>query len=146
MKPDDFIHRLDESAVISAIEAAERQTSGEIRVYVSKNDVADPLKRAAFRFKRLEMHATRERNGVLLYFAPESQKFAVIGDAGIHAKCGQAFWDEIAGEIRTHLRKQNFTEAVVIAVRKVGELLARHFPPRPDDENELPNTIESGPG
>jgi uncharacterized membrane protein len=145
MRSDDFLHRLDESAVIAAIEATERLTSGEIRVYVSNKNVTDPLERAAFQFKQLGMHATRERNGVLLYFAPQSQKFAVIGDTGIHTKCGQAFWDEVAADIRTHLRGQNFTEAVVLAVRKVGQLLASHFPPRPDDQNELPNTIEGGP-
>jgi uncharacterized membrane protein len=146
MNPNDFLHRLDESAVIAAIEAAERLTSGEIRVYVSKNEVTDSLERAAYRFKFLEMHNTRERNGVLIYFAPRSQKFAVIGDIGIHAKCGQSFWDEVAASIRTNLREQHFTEAVILAVRKVGELLAQHFPPRPDDQNELPNSIELGPG
>jgi uncharacterized membrane protein len=92
----------------------------------------------------MEMHATRERNGVLLYFAPLTQKFAVIGDTGIHAKCGQSFWDEVAADIRVHLREQHFTDAVVSAVRKVGQLLAQHFPSRPDDQNELPDTIERG--
>jgi uncharacterized membrane protein len=144
MKPDDFLHQLDEPSVIAAIEAAERKTSGEIRVYVSSRNVTDPLERAAFRFKQLGMAETRERNGVLLYFAPQSQKFAVIGDAGIHAKCGQPFWDETASDIRLYLREQKFTEAVVRAVLKVGELLAKHFPPCPDDRNELPNTVESG--
>jgi|SRR4029453_7242461 uncharacterized membrane protein len=146
MNPNDFLHRLDESAVIAAIEAAERLTSGEIRVYVSQNEITDSLERAAYRFKFLEMHNTRERNGVLIYFAPRSQKFAVIGDIGIHAKCGQSFWDEVAANIRTNLREQHFTDAVILAVRKVGELLAQHFPPRPDDQNELPNSIELGPG
>ena len=146
MKPDDFLHRLNEAEVIKAIEQTERLTSGEIRVYISKNEISDPLDRAAYRFKVLGMDRTRERNGVLIYFAPRSQKFAVIGDTGIHAKCGQSFWDEVATDIRTNLREQHFTEAVILAVRKVGQLLAHHFPPRPDDQNELPNRIETGPG
>lgn len=142
MNSKDFLNQLDEPAVIAAIEAGERLTSGEIRVFVSKNAVANPLDRAAFRFKTLKMEATRERNAVLLYFAPESQKFAVIGDVGIHAKCGQAFWDNVADDIRTHFRSRRFTDAVVHAVTKVAHLLAEHFPARPDDQNELPNRIE----
>jgi len=141
MKPEDFLKQLDEPKVIAEIEGAERMTSGEIRVYVSENEVADPLSRAAYRFKKLGMHKTRERNAVLLYFAPRVQKFAVIGDSGIHAKCGQPFWDEVVVDIRAQLREQHFTEAVVLAVRKVGDVLSRHFPPGDDNRDELPNTI-----
>ena len=34
-----------------------------------------------------------------------------------------------------------FTEAVVFAVQKVGDALAKHFPRRPDDVNELPDKL-----
>lgn len=144
MNSTDFLNQLDESAIVAAIKAAERMTSGEIRVFISTNPVSDPLDRASFRFKKLGMDATRERNGVLLYFAPESQKFAVIGDVGIHAKCGQAFWEEVAANIKAHLRDSHFTDAVVQSVQKIGQLLAQHFPARPDDQNELPDRIERG--
>lgn len=144
MNSTDFLNQLDESAIVAAIKAAEKITSGEVRVFVSTNDVPNPLDRAAFRFKKLGMDNTRERNGVLLYFAPESQKFAVIGDVGIHAKCGQAFWEELAVDIKSHLRSSHFTDAVVQSVQKVGRLLAQHFPPRPDDQNELPDRVERG--
>ena len=46
------------------------------------------------------MTRTRERNAVLLYFAPVSRKFAVVGDAGVHEKCGAGFWEEIVAEVR----------------------------------------------
>jgi uncharacterized membrane protein len=39
------------------------------------------------------------------------------------------------------LREKKFTPAVVGAVRKVGDLLAKHFPRADDDHNELPNEI-----
>ena len=141
MKPKDFLNQLDDAAVLAEIAAAERRSSGEIRVYVSQKMVEDPVERATLRFKKLGMDKTRERNGVLLYFAPQAQKFAVIGDAGIHEKCGQAFWEEVATEIREQLKQQHFTEAVVRAVRKVGEVLARHFPRSEGDRDELSNEI-----
>jgi uncharacterized membrane protein len=90
------------------------------------------------------MTATRDRNAVLLYFVPKSQKFAIIGDTGVHEKCGQAFWDEVAAEMHRLLREHKFTDAVIGTVQKVGAVLARHFPFRGDDTNELPNRVERG--
>ena len=92
------------------------------------------------------MTATRERNGVLIFVAPRAQKFAVIGDEGIHQRCGDAFWQQlVAVDAGTHFQAENFTDAVVHAIDQTGELLsAQHFPRRPDDRNELPNTVEEG--
>src|SRR4051794_22285196 len=121
MKTDDFLHQLDEPSVVKAIAEAELQTSGEIRVFVSEAeiDAADVIPRAKARFEKLGMTATRDRNAVLLYFVPKSQKFAIIGDTGIHEKCGQPFWDEVAEEMRRLLKEQKFTDAVVGTVAKV---------------------------
>jgi uncharacterized membrane protein len=142
MKPEEFTAQLDDAAVIAEIDAAERKSSGEIRVYVSsEKKIDDPIVQATARFQKLGMHRTKERNGVLLYFAPVVQKFAVIGDTGIHQKCGQGFWEEVAAEISMGLREKKFTPAVVGAVRKVGEVLARHFPRESGDRNELSNEI-----
>ena len=141
MKTEEFIAQLDDAAVVAEISAAEKKSSGEIRVYVSNEKCDDPLARATARFQKLGMHKTRERNGVLLYFAPQVQKFAVVGDAAIHEKCEQPFWEEVAAEISSGLREKQFTPAVVGAVRKVGELLAVHFPRHSDDSDELSNEI-----
>jgi uncharacterized membrane protein len=141
MEVHEFLNRLDEERLVAEIAAAEQRTSGEIRVWVSSRTVEDPVVRAQQRFEQLGMTRTRERNGVLLYFAPRSQKFAVIGDTGVHAKCGQVFWNEVVAEIAAELRAEHFTEAVTAAVRKIGDFLGRHFPRQADDRNELPNEI-----
>jgi uncharacterized membrane protein len=141
MKPKEFIARLDDAKVMAAIADAERKSSGEIRVYVANTKVADALAAADAQFVKLGMNKTRERNGALLYFAPVSQQFAVVGDKGIHERCGQDFWQEIAAEISQHLKAGEFTEAVVDAVNKIGAVLAKHFPRSPDDRNELPNQV-----
>ncbi len=141
MKPREFLNLLDEQKIEAAIAEAEARTSGEIRVWVSAKTVDDPVARATQRFDKIGMRKTRERNAVLIYFAPASQKFAVIGDTAIHEKCGQSFWEETAAEIREKLVAGNFTEAVIGAVKKAGEVLARHFPPHPENPDELPNTI-----
>jgi uncharacterized membrane protein len=144
MKSQDFVRQLDEAKICLAIQDAERKSSGEIRVFVTSRQIGadDIVARAASRFEKLGMTATRERNAVLLYFAPRSQQFAVIGDKGVHEKSGELFWQEVVSAIREKLARGTLTDAVVGGITLVGDALAHHFPRRSDDRNELPNEIE----
>ena len=141
MHTKDFVHLLDEKAIASAIAEAEKRTSGEIRVFVSEREVQDAVKEAENQFVALGMTKTAERNGVLIYFAPKSQKYAVIGDTGVHQRCGQDFWQHITAKMTPLLKEGKFSEAVLLAIREIGEVLAREFPMKADDKNELPNQI-----
>ena len=143
MKPHELIEKLDDARIVEAIATAERTTSGEIRVCVSHRRRDDALDAARRRFHKLGMERTRQRNAVLIFFVPRTRQFAVWGDLGVHARCGDDFWRGIVGEMIPLLKEGRFTEAVVLAVGKVGEVLARHFPPEPEDRNELPNWVVS---
>ncbi len=143
MKPRHFLQQLDDKRIAAAIGEAERHTSGQIRVFISrKTDVTDALERAKARFMALGMDQTRDRNAVLIYFAPHTHQYAVIGDTAVHERCGDAFWRELVATMAGALKREAFTEAVILAVEKCGALLAEHFPPRPDGTDELPNEVE----
>jgi uncharacterized membrane protein len=141
MKPKAFISQLDEAKLVAAIAEAERKTSGEIRVFLSHKKPDDAVAAAQHAFDRLGMAKTRHRNGVLIFVAPKARKFAVIGDAGVHERCGDEFWTALADEMSGHFRKGEFTSGIVHGIRKAGELLAGHFPRRPGDTNQLPDDI-----
>jgi uncharacterized membrane protein len=143
MNAPEFIQQLRENEIVAAIRAAEQKTSGEIRVFISRQkDAADPVAAAQQEFNRLGMANTRDRNGVLIYLAPAPCKFAVIGDTGIHARCGETFWQHLAESMRARFHAGEFTEGIVEGVNRAGDLLAVHFPCRPDDTDELPNRVE----
>jgi uncharacterized membrane protein len=144
MKTKEFLNALNDEQIAGAIAEAEKRTSGEIRVFVSESAVDEPMIEAQKQFRRLGMTKTAQRNGVLIFFAPKSQKFAVVGDEGVHKKCGQQFWERITEGMTRKLKEHKFTEAVVHAVHEVGHALAREFPPLPNDKNELPNRVERG--
>ena len=141
MRAREFISRLKPDEVVAAIQAAEKRTSGEIRVFISRKEVEDPVAAAQAHFVGMGMEKTRDRNGVLIFVAPRARKFAVIGDTAVHARCGEAFWQALAAEMSGRFRNSDFTGGILHAVEKAGELLAQHFPRRPDDENELPDEI-----
>ena len=128
MHPKKFIKQLPHDTLIAAIREAKNQTSGEIRVLISYKTVKDPVAIAQKEFVRLSMTRSPQRNGVLIFVAPRSRKFAVIGDAGVHAKCGDVFWQELTKTMTEYFRKSEFTEGIIHGVRKAGELLAEHFP------------------
>jgi uncharacterized membrane protein len=88
------------------------------------------------------MTHTRERNAILIFVAPLSHKFAVIGDVGVHKRCGDEFWQKLAEEMRGHFLRSEFTTGLVQGIGKAGDLLAEFFPRRPDDQNELPDEVE----
>ena len=128
MHPQKFIKQLLHDALVRAIQEAEQKTSGQIRVLISHKSVTDPLAAAQKEFDRLGMAKSPERNGVLIFVAPRTRKFAVIGDAGVHAKCGDEFWRKLADAMSGYFRKSEFTEGIIHGVRKAGELLEEHFP------------------
>ena len=142
MRTKEFLGRLDHGRIVQAIGEAEARTSGEIRVYLERGFLEeDPVLAAQRSFQKLGMEKTRGRNAVLIFIAPRAQKFAVIGDEGVHQKCGAEFWQTLVDAMRDHFQKENFTEALVKAIGDTGQLLARYFPRTPDDRDELPNTV-----
>jgi uncharacterized membrane protein len=142
VKAKEFVNKLRHKDIVEAIREAEATTSGEIRVYISSKEVSDPVEMAKQHFSAMGMTKTRERNGVLIFVAPQSHKFAVIGDTGVHAKCGEKFWNELIGEMSPHFREAHYSRALIHAVQKTGKFLAEHFPRRADDVNELPDEVE----
>ena len=145
MRTKDFLGKLDHDRIVAAIGAAEAKTSGQIRVYVQRGELdGDALDYAQKKFHKLGMQATKERNGVLIFVVPRARKFAVIGDEGVHQKCGDQFWQQLVERMRAHFQKENFTDALVEAIELVGKLLARHFPKQAGPQNELPDDVVEG--
>jgi len=136
--------REENERIVAAIGEAERLTSGEIRVHLHHRKVSDPIAAAREVFERLGMAGTADRNGVLVFVAPRSRNFAILGDSGIHEKCGDDFWNAIAGGMAERFRNGEFAEGVVEAVRAAGQALGEHFPHAADDVNELPDEIDEG--
>jgi uncharacterized membrane protein len=136
---------VDVERVKKAIQEAERETSGEIRVSVSRY-FWGPVRHVAERaFRRLNMDRTKARNGVLFFIVPSRKRFVVLGDEGIHARVGQDFWDSLASLLAGHFRKGEFTEGLVRAIGEAGAKLASHFPYDPaTDVNELSDDIDFG--
>jgi uncharacterized membrane protein len=145
MRHRKFVSQLAHERLHAAIHDAEQKTSGEIRVMVSHKAAPNPVATARNAFLRLGMQKTKLRNAVLIFVAPRSRTFAVFGDEAVHAKCGDAFWHELAAAMTGHFKRGEFTDGLLHGINRAAELLAAHFPHEPDDRNALPDdVIEDG--
>ena len=140
-----FLAEADLDAVTRAIGAAELRTSAEIRVHLDHRCPGEPMARAVTVFEHLGMHRTAARHGVLIYVSVGDHKLAVLGDQGIHERVGQVYWERLVDAVLAHFREERPRDGVLHAVAEVGAVLARHFPRRPGDVNELSDQVSIDP-
>jgi uncharacterized membrane protein len=131
----------EQQRIRTAIENAEKHTSGQIRVCIEKTCSENVLDRAAKYFHQLDMHKTRLRNGVLIYVATVDRKFAVIGDAGINKVVPATFWDDTKDDMLQHFKLGDLVEGIVTGLEITGDHLQKYFPHKADDSNELSDDI-----
>ncbi|MBL0144756.1 MAG: TPM domain-containing protein [Chitinophagaceae bacterium] len=136
----------EEEQIVNAIRTAEKNTSGEVRVFVeSKCRFVDPVDRAIEVFFGLKMEKTADHNGVLIYIALKDRQLAIYGDEGIHKKVGTAFWQNAVQTMLLHFNKENHVEGVCQTIEAVGKTLEKEFPyQHKTDKNELPDEIVFG--
>jgi uncharacterized membrane protein len=145
-KKKEFFSAKDKEQIVEAIRMAEKETSGEIRVFVeSKNSFVDPIDRAAEIFFKLKMQNTEHRNAVLLYIAMKDKQLALFGDEGIYTTVGVGYWNNAVKNMIAQFTKDNVSNGMEQCIRQIGKTLKEKFPYSPsDDKNELPDEIVFG--
>ncbi|HKJ06959.1 MAG TPA: TPM domain-containing protein [Flavobacteriaceae bacterium] len=143
-KVEKFLTEAEEQQLIEAIQSAEKNTSGEVRVHIEKYTNKPPLDRALEVFKFLKMDQTKLRNGVLFYIAVDSKKFAILGDEGIDKLVPSNFWNDEKELVINHFKTGDFATGLELAIVEVGKKLKTFFPYKSDDINELSDEISKG--
>lgn len=144
-KPEDFFSPQEKEQIVKAIQQAERQTNGEIRVFIeSKCEYVNAIDRAKELFEELDMYKTENRNATLIYIAIKHKQIAVFGDVGIYEKTTPNFWNDEVQKLIRHFKAEDFVEGIVTVVQQIGEALKTHFPYTKSDKNELPDDIVFG--
>ena len=142
---EDFLSAGEEQDIINAIQQAEKNTSGEIRVHIENHSEKPPLERAQEVFFQLGMDATQARNGVLFYVGVNDHTFAIIGDEGIDKAVENDFWDCTKDIVISHFKEKRYKQGLVEGVLRAGDRLQQYFPYSSDtDKNELSDTISKG--
>ncbi len=142
-----ILDKPSQDKIVASIQQAERNTSGEIRVYMEHHcSFMDPMDRAKEIFGKLKMAKTAARNAIIVYIALTDRQFALFGDVAIFEKAGGAeFWKSAADRLTGHLKMNEVADGVCNCIHELGTALAAHFPPDPAiKKNELPDEIVFG--
>jgi uncharacterized membrane protein len=137
---DEFLRISDKIAEMELI------TSGEIRVSIKEHKSfsernTDIKSLAENEFYRLNMHQTRDKTGILLFFLLGERRFYILADQGINEKVGQNVWVNVSNEIKEQFNNGYFSEGILKGIETVGKLLGEYFPIKYDDKNELTNRV-----
>jgi len=143
---DTLLTASDKQQLVEAIQLAEKNTSGEIRVFIESNlGKEDPLTRAKEIFYKNNMNETKEHNGVLVYVAVKDKKLAIYADQGIYDKVGIEFWYRQVQEMTGHFKTMNYLTGITTVIKEIGDALCTRFPFDADtDKNELSDEIMIG--
>jgi uncharacterized membrane protein len=131
----------------AAIAEGERRHRGQLRVAIEASlplarvvTRLSPRERALEAFGALRVWDTEENCGVLIYLLLADRDVEILADRGIHAKAGDAAWEEICREMEAAFRERRYVEGVEAGVARVNALLAACFPRSgAPGANELPD-------
>jgi uncharacterized membrane protein len=134
------------ASIEQAIAKSETQHRGEIRFAVEAALDSHVLfagqsarAHALDVFSQLRVWDTEENNGVLIYLLLADRNIEMVADRGIDAKVSPAQWEQICRRMEEALLRGEFEQAILAGIGQVSALLARYYPSRPDNRNELPD-------
>lgn len=97
--------------------------------------------RAVRAFFEKGLYRTREETGVLIFISLLERKVWILGDRGINSRIVPHFWRSLAADLARGLREGGSCDALCRVIAGCGEELARYFPKRGDDVNELSDDV-----
>ncbi len=139
--PARFLEPGEKEQAEAAIQAAEQQTSAEIKLMIVRHCWGSIEQKCTSLFARHGLHKTAERNCVMVLLATTNREFCIFGDEGIHAKVGQTFWDDVRDVMAAEFGEGRFGTGLAAGIERIGEKLAEHFPHRTDDVDEISNEV-----
>jgi putative membrane protein len=97
--------------------------------------------RAELEFHREGLGKTIDRTGILILLSVFERRAVVLADKGINEKLDKNVWQEVIDSVVDGVKKGQLADNLELAIKQCGNLLAKHFPIKPDDTNELSNTV-----
>ena len=134
------------AAIEQAIKAGEATHSGQVRFVVEGALDGAPLfrdqsarERALDIFSQLRIWDTAHNNGVLIYLLLADRRVEIVADRGIDALVGAEGWEKICRDMEADFKAGNFEAGVIKGIAAASRELAKYFPAKGAQRNELPD-------
>ena len=96
---------------------------------------------ATEQFLAHNLHATKERTGVLIFVSMAERFATILADEGIAAKVDDEVWADIVEALVARIVEDDLAGGFETAIAACGAVLAEHVPPSATAENELPDRL-----
>jgi uncharacterized membrane protein len=91
-------------------------------------------------FRRLNVHKTKLRTGILLFIIFEDKYYDIIADEGIYRKISDEVWNEIEENLCSHFRECRYAVGILSVIELIYTVLRKEFPAT-DTDDEIDNEI-----
>jgi putative membrane protein len=98
-------------------------------------------RRAVILFRASCELKTRGRTGILLYLSLAERRAEIVADQAIASQVEPEIWGEAMAALIGEVKEGRPGHGMVAAVDRIGVVLARILPPRPENPDELPNRL-----
>lgn len=89
------------------------------------------------KFKKLNLHHTKDRLGVMFFVSIKDKCVHILSDVGIKEKISDESWAEVVEEFIKFVKKDEFAKGYIQAIKRSSKMLVENFPIRKNDINEL---------
>jgi putative membrane protein len=115
------------------------------RIFISKNRLDELVREQAIQsFYEKGLYKTRDASAVFFFISLLEHKLWILADEGINSKISDYELRVYARDMADGIKQGRAAEVLCMEIGKLGDLLAEHFPAKPDDENELGNQVIVG--
>lgn len=147
-----FFSEMGRNKIIDTIARVEKTTSGEIKVLVvSASSILPRLKkadqekaviaRAKKEFLKLGINKTRDSTGILIMISLEEKMVRIQPDISVEKVLPDLNWESYVDVIINGIKSNCPVFSICHVISEIGNLLAEHFPVKPDDTNEISNDV-----
>ena len=114
-----------------------------VRRFITPRGVRrDRVRKAALQqFLAHGLHVTEARTGVMIFAALADHQVEIIADQGIHSRVDGDVWADAAAALAQEMRAGKPVAGFERAIAMCGAVLTEHFPPKPDDRNEIADKL-----
>jgi uncharacterized membrane protein len=136
-----FLDKAEISRLEQKIEAVEALTSAEFRIIITPHAWGGLKRKAHKLFHKYQLDNTSVSNAVLILLVEKDHKLLIYGDAGIHEKLGNTFWDTISENMLELFRDGKIADGLSVGLQLLSDVLSEHFPIKENPANEISNEI-----
>lgn len=92
-------------------------------------------------FYQYHLDRTEKRTGILIVIFLEEKTVKVLADEGINQLVPPKTWDLVVSDMITEIKEKNVASAMILGIKRCGEILSQKVPASNKNPNELSNKL-----